>query len=98
MHEADLVIVGHTHVPLDRTVDGVRVVNLGSISNPMRSRLEASYAILEACSASYNIQMRYVDYDRQAVIDELQRIKHPTVEFLTKMLRGEMLPPWAPRK
>lgn len=96
--EADLVIVGHTHVPLDRTVNGVRVVNLGSISNPFRSRLEASYAILEAHSESYDIQMRYVDYDRQAVIDELQRIKHPTVEFITKMLRGEMLPPWAPRK
>jgi predicted phosphodiesterase len=96
--EADLVIVGHTHVPLDRTIDGVRVVNLGSISNPFRSRLEASYAILEAGSEGYDIQMRYVDYDRQAVIDELQRIKHPTVEFLTKMLRGEMLPPWASRK
>ena len=48
--EADLVIVGHTHVPLDRTIDQVRVVNLGSVSNPMRSRLEASYALLEADS------------------------------------------------
>jgi predicted phosphodiesterase len=95
--EADLVIVGHTHVPLDRTIDQVRVVNLGSISNPMRSRLEASYAILEADSVGYNVQMRYVDYDRQAVINELQRVKHPTVDFLAKMLRGELLPPWAPR-
>lgn len=96
--EADLVIVGHTHVPLDRTIDQVRVVNLGSVSNPMRSRLEASYALLEADSSGYKLQMRYVDYDRQAVIDELQRVKHPTVEFLTKMLRGEILPPWMPRQ
>ncbi len=96
--EADLVIVGHTHVALDRTIDQVRVVNLGSISNPMSSRLEASYALLEADSSGYSMQMRYVDYDRQAVINELQRIKHPTVEFLTKMLRGQLLPPWAPRK
>ncbi len=95
--EADLVIVGHTHVPLDRTIDQVRVVNLGSVSNPMRSRLEASYALLEADSVGYNMQMRYVDYDRQAVIDELQRVKHPTVDFLAKMLRGELLPPWASR-
>jgi predicted phosphodiesterase len=95
--EADLVIVGHTHVPLDRTIDQVRVVNLGSVSNPMRSRLEASYALLEADSFGYYVQMRYVDYDRQAVIDELQRIKHPTVDFLAKMLRGELLPPWASR-
>jgi predicted phosphodiesterase len=95
---AELVIVGHTHVPLDRTIDQVRVVNLGSISNPMRSRLEATYALLEADAAGYNVQMRYVDYDRQAVIDELQRIKHPTVDFLTKMLLGKLLPPWASRR
>jgi diadenosine tetraphosphatase ApaH/serine/threonine PP2A family protein phosphatase len=96
--EADLVIVGHTHVPLDRTIDQMRLVNLGSISNPMRSRLEATYALLQAGSGGYDIQLRYVDYDRQAVVHELQRIKHPTVEFLTKMLYGEILPPWAPRK
>ena len=95
--QADLVIVGHTHVPLDRTIEGVRVFNLGSVSNPMKSRLEASYALLEADSAGYHMQLRYVDYDRQAVIEELQRVKHPTVDFLAKFMRGEMLPPWSPR-
>src|SRR5258707_9714851 len=95
--EADLVIVGHTHVPLDRTIDHVRVFNLGSISNPMRPRVEASYAILEADSTSYNLQLRYVDYDRQAVIEGLQHVKHPTVDFLTKFIQGEISPPWSPR-
>ncbi len=95
--EADLIIVGHTHVPLDRTIGQVRVFNLGSVSNPMRERLEASYAILEANSAGHNLQLRYVDYDRQAVIDELYRVKHPTADFLAKFIRGELLPPWAKR-
>ena len=95
--EADLVIVGHTHVPLDRTIDQVRVFNLGSISNPMRPRVEASYAILEADASGYNLQLRYVDYDRQAVIEELQRVKHPTADFLAKFIQGEITPPWAPR-
>lgn len=94
---AELVIVGHTHVPLDRTVDGVRVFNLGSVSNPFRERLEASYALLEANETGYDLQLRYVDYDHEAVIGELRRLKHPAAEFLAKMLRGEMLPPWAPR-
>jgi predicted phosphodiesterase len=94
---ADLVIVGHTHVPLDRTIDQVRVFNLGSISNPMRPRVEASYAILEADASGYNLQLRYVDYDRQAVIEELQRVKHPTADFLAKFIQGEITPPWAPR-
>jgi predicted phosphodiesterase len=95
--EADLVIVGHTHVPLDRTIDHVRIFNLGSISNPMRPRVEASYAILEADSTGYNLQLRYVDYDRQAVIEGLQHVKHPTVDFLTKFIQGEISPPWSPR-
>jgi len=30
--EADLIFVGHTHWALDRTVNGVRIINLGSIS------------------------------------------------------------------
>ncbi len=92
---ADLVVVGHTHVPLDRTLDGVRVFNLGSVSNPLRERLEASYAILDAQEAGYTLHLRYVDYDREAVIEALYRVKHPTAPLLARFLRGEMTPPWA---
>ncbi len=95
--EADLVIVGHTHVPLDRTVGVVRVYNLGSVSNPMRAQLAASYALLDADASGYSLQLRYVEYDREAAIEQLRRVKHPTVDFLAKMLRGEILPPWAQR-
>jgi len=93
--EADLVIVGHTHVPLDRSIDGVRVFNLGSVSNPLRERLEASYAILDAGPSGYSLHLRYVDYDREAAIAALNRLKHPAAAFLTRFLRGEMVPPWA---
>jgi len=95
--DADLVIVGHTHVPLDRTVNHTRVFNLGSVSNPTRARLEASYGILEADSNGYTLQLCYTDYDHEAVIEELKRVKHPTVDFLTKFMRGEITPPWAQR-
>jgi hypothetical protein len=37
--DADLVCIGHTHVPMDRIVAGKRVVTLGSVSLP--GRLEA---------------------------------------------------------
>ncbi len=93
--EANLVIVGHTHMPLDRTIGQERVFNLGSVSNPMRPRLEASYALLDADAVSYSLQLRYVEYDREAAVEATRRVKHPTVEFLAKMLRGEMRPPWA---
>jgi predicted phosphodiesterase len=92
---ADLVIVGHTHVPLDRSVDGVRVFNLGSVSNPLRERLEASYAILDAGPAGYTLRLHYVDYDREAVVAALTRLKHPAAAWLAGFVRGEMRPPWA---
>ena len=31
---ADLVFCGHTHIPMDRTVNGIRVVNQGSVGLP----------------------------------------------------------------
>ena len=95
--EADLVIVGHTHVPLDRSIDGIRVYNLGSVSNPMRPRLEATYALLEADTNGHTLQLHYVDYDHEAVIAALHSVKHPTADWLAKFIRGEIRPPWAQR-
>jgi hypothetical protein len=76
-------------------LEEVRVFNLGSVSNPIKPRLEATYALLDADTSGHTIQLRYVDYDHNAVIEELQRVKHPTAAFLAKFMRGEMSPPWA---
>ncbi len=95
--EADLVIVGHTHFPLDRTVGQVRVFNLGSVSNPLSPRTQASYAILDASSTGHRLQLHYADYDHQAVIAEMQRVTYPATDFVTRFMRGEMAPPWSKR-
>jgi predicted phosphodiesterase len=92
--EADLVIVGHTHFPLERRVDGVHALNLGSVSNPVTPRLQASYALLEADTNGYQLQPRFVDYDRQAVIEALQQASHPAAEFLAQFMRGENISSW----
>src|SRR6266516_2869990 len=87
--EADLVIVGHTHVPLDRQVGRIRVINLGSISNPVTPGLQATYVLLDADEQGYRIQLRRVDYDREAVITAIEHSRHPTPYFLTGFMRGE---------
>jgi predicted phosphodiesterase len=66
--DADLVLVGDTHVPLDRRVGSVRIVNVGSVSNPFPPDLRASYALLEAGVHDYHIAFRRVAYDTEAVI------------------------------
>ncbi len=88
--EANLVCVGHTHWPTDLRVDGTRIVNLGSVSNPLPSDLRASYAILEAGRSGYRIRHRRVDYDREAVIAALERVRHPGADFITRHMRGEV--------
>ncbi len=87
--EADLVIVGHTHVPLDRQVGKRRVINLGSVSNPVTPGLEATYVLLDADEHGYRIQWRRVDYDREAVITAIEHSRHPTPSFLIGFMRGE---------
>ena len=51
--EAELVAVGHLHAPMLRTLDGVTVLNPGSVGWPApgprgRRPLQASYALVEA--------------------------------------------------
>jgi len=91
--EADLVLVGHTHIPFNRLVGGVRVVNPGSVSNPFPPDLRASYAILACDSQGYTIEHHRAEYDRQAVIEAMKRVAHPSEAYITRFMRGENLPP-----
>jgi hypothetical protein len=72
----------------------VRLVNPGSVSNPFPPDLRASYAILFCDSQGYNIEHHRADYDRQAVIDTMKRVAHPSEAYITRFMRGENLPPY----
>src|SRR6266545_2978836 len=81
---ANLICVGHTHWPLERRIGGKRIVNLGSISNPLPPDLRASYIILEADASGYTIAYRRVEYDREAVIAAVQVMQHPGAGFIVR--------------
>jgi putative phosphoesterase len=88
--QADLVLVGHTHVPLDVTVDGIRAVNLGSVSNPVTDDLRASYVMIHADDKGYELIPRHVAYDTEAVVAAIEKSCHPTAEFLVRTIRGQV--------
>lgn len=92
--QADLVCVGHNHWPLDLVVDGVRVVNPGSVSNPFPPDLRASYTLLEADALGYRLEFRRVDYDHQAVVEAVQRVRHPAAEYVISFMLGQNQPFW----
>ena len=88
--EADIVCVGHTHDAFARrTPSGVLVINPGSISNPKPPDLRASYAILDGDVVTH----RRVDYDREQVIEQLRRVRHPAADFLIGLQHGRH-PAW----
>jgi predicted phosphodiesterase len=75
--DADLVIVGHTHLPLERTVNGVRAWNLGSVSLPFTDEKRAMWTLLEADDAGYRLERRFAAYEADAVLARLDAISPP---------------------
>jgi putative phosphoesterase len=92
--EADLVFVGHTHTPFDRTVGNLRVVNPGSVSNPFPPELSAGYALLEAQEAGYELAFKRAEYDRESVIKAAREVDHPSAEYIIGFMKGENRPDW----
>jgi predicted phosphodiesterase len=88
--EADLILVGHTHVPMEDHVGGKHIVNVGGVSNPLPPDLRASYAILTSSETGYQIEHRRVDYERAAVIRALEQMRHPGAGFIVRHMRGEI--------
>jgi putative phosphoesterase len=96
--DADLVCVGHTHWPQDRSAGGVRVVNPGSVSNPFPPDLRAAYALLEADESGYRVEQRRVDHDREAAIELAERLRYPGLGYVAGFLRGQIRPRWAAKQ
>ena len=81
---ADLILTGHTHRYVDRELDGVRAVNLGSVSLPPPDEpRSASYVALDANEDS-TVERRLVEYDHRAVVDAIERADPPGREFLLR--------------
>ena len=83
--DADLVLVGHTHQRVDRVVDGIRLVNPGSVGNPSEADLCAGWAVVDGD----DIELRRVEYDRDAVIAQTLACGIPETDMILGHLRGE---------
>ncbi len=64
--DADVVVCGHTHMQFDRMVDGIRVVNAGSVGMPY-GRPGAYWAMLGPA-----VDLRRTDYDRDAAASRIR--------------------------
>lgn len=65
----DVICFGHTHKPWKREIDGIHIVNTGSVGRPKDGDPRAGYVLLEMGEAGPNIEFVRVDYD----VDEAMR-------------------------
>ncbi|HEY7207442.1 MAG TPA: metallophosphoesterase family protein [Gaiellaceae bacterium] len=70
--DANLVVCGHTHMQFDRMLDGVRVVNAGSVGMPYEDEPGAYWALLGP-----DVDLRRTEYDVEAAIQAIEQAGWP---------------------
>jgi putative phosphoesterase len=85
--DADLVLVGHTHVQFDRRVPGApRLVNAGSVGMPYEGDSDARWALLGP-----GVELRRTRYDAETAIAAIADTGVAQMDrVLGKALRGEV--------
>jgi putative phosphoesterase len=76
--EADVIISGHTHLPYDRTVDGTRLINPGSVGMPYENP-GAFWALIDG-----DVKLRRTDYDREAAAESIRRVAWPEADAFAR--------------
>lgn len=66
--DADFVCVGHSHVPFHLDLDGIQVVNPGSVGQPRDGDPRASYAIID----NGMVSLHRVSYDIDACLEQMR--------------------------
>jgi putative phosphoesterase len=79
-----LVVCGHTHMPFDRTVGPVRIVNAGSVGMPF-GEPGADWLLLGP-----DIQRRHTSYDLPQAAERIRATRYPQAE---EFASGNVLQP-----
>lgn len=83
--EADLILVGHTHLPLDLTIGNRRVVNPGSVGQPKDGDPRAAFAVL--VDGEPRLERVVYPIDETIAALAASDIDRHAVETLSEMLR-----------
>jgi predicted phosphodiesterase len=84
--QADLLLYGHTHDPVDRVVDGVRLINPGAVGYPRNEPASARYALL-AWEGAWRVDFCLVHYDVEQTIERLLAAERPYRLWVVEALR-----------
>jgi hypothetical protein len=54
--------------------------------------VDACEALIEATADGHRLELRRVPYDTEAAIAALARVRHPSLEYLSRRYRGQHTP------
>ncbi|MEK7277848.1 MAG: YfcE family phosphodiesterase [Chloroflexota bacterium] len=86
---ADVIVLGHTHLPAIRRFDGRLIVNPGSLGQPRYGVPDATYAVWD----DGNLQIKHLHYDHEVTIQKLRLapLSAEIVEQLADVLETGLL-------
>ena len=84
--DAELILVGHTHLPIIVALGGKRMVNPGSVGLPTEQNPRACYAVIEDGEPV----LKRVDYDVERTVADMKACGLPVdvVRSLESLYRG----------
>jgi predicted phosphodiesterase len=82
-----MLVCGHTHRALERVLDGVRIVNVGSVGLPLDGDRRAAYATLDFEDGDCHAVIHRVGYDVEEVLARLAEVGHPAMDWVGSRLR-----------
>jgi putative phosphoesterase len=82
LEDTDIMILGHTHIPMIKTINGKRVLNPGAVGQPRDGNPDASFFIFNP--KTLEITEKRVPYDKDAVRKKIMKNKLP--DFLWERL------------
>jgi predicted phosphodiesterase len=80
----DVLCFGHTHRPWTRVVDGIRLVNTGSVGRPTDGNWRAGYVLLEMDGSESSVEFVRVEYDVERAMKAIRAstLPHAFAEYL----------------
>jgi putative phosphoesterase len=84
--EADFVCVGHSHIQFHLEVDGIQVLNPGSVGQPRDGDPRCAYAVIE----DGRVELRRIPYDIDATVEHMRTVGMDPrmVSFAESVLRS----------
>jgi putative phosphoesterase len=74
---ADLLILGHTHVPFVHRLNGRALMNPGSVGQPRDGDPRASYALADLTEGGFEVSLRRVEYDIDETVSKMHGLRLP---------------------